>query len=109
MNSLKLVPLASIAIMFFLIFVENKYGEGHSSAGTTLRDGAASWKKIVIGWNDHIRYGGIFIFFLGSSFFSMQVRRQPGEESFLLLAVAGVGVLIFFIALGLRIYVARSD
>lgn len=109
MNPVMLVPLATMAIMFCLIFVENKYGEGHSTAKITVRDDAAWWKKIVVAWNTHIRYGGIAIFFLGSAFFSMQIRRMPGEESFLLLAVAGVGVFIFFIALVLRSYVARSD
>jgi hypothetical protein len=110
MTLVKLIPLLTMALLFGVIVAENRFGyRSPSSARVVLRDGAAQWKRAAVKWNDHIRYGGMFLFWGGSSAFAVQVRRQPGEESLLLLGVAGVGVLLYLIALGWRVYVTKSD
>ena len=110
MSFVKLIPLLTMALLFGVIVAESKFGyRSPSSARIVLRVGAAVWKKKFVEWNDHLRYGGMFLFWIGSSAFAMQVRRQPGEENLLLLGVAGIGALLYLVALGWRVYVTESD
>lgn len=110
MTEVKLIALFTLAILFGALFTESKFGlQSPRSAGIQLRADTAEWKKTLVRWHDHIKYGGLFLLWLGSCAFAIQVRRQPGEHSFVLLAVAASGIAVYLIAVAWRLYVGESD
>lgn len=110
MNILKWVVLCNLVLLFVMLVVEARFGDrslGRSKR--VLNDDATFLGKLVGGWNRHVRFACIFVFGFGSAVFANQVRYQRGEESLLLLWIAGGGFVLYFVALGLRGYFARSN
>jgi hypothetical protein len=110
MDFVVFIPWLTFALLIGVLVLENKFGfRSPRTEGVVLRAAAPWWKKALVKWNDHFRYCGIFLFWIASNAFAVQARRAPGEETFLLLGVAGLGVVIYLVPVMWRTYVTRSD
>jgi hypothetical protein len=110
MNVIKVIPLMTLVLLFGLLVAENKLGyQSPQRKGIKLCADVAGWKKVLVLWNDHVRYGGLFLLWFGSNAFALQVRRQPGEESVVFLGVAALGIVMYMVAFSWPVYVRKSD
>ena len=96
MQVVTLIPFITLAALFGLLVLENRLGyRSPHIVGVTVKTTAVWWKKALVRWNNHIRYGGLFLFWLGSNAFAIQLRRDPDNLHFAVLGIAGIGVLVY--------------
>jgi hypothetical protein len=106
----KLALLIGLAAMYGLIAVDNRFGyRSPQSVGVTVEETAALWRKVLVRWNDHVRYGGLFLFAMGLSAFGVLVRRNPSSSKLVPIVIAGIGVLIYAYGLAWRWFVTVRD
>ena len=108
MRQAQMIPWLTLVLLYFLIVLERKL-ELHLFKLNYEVPATASWfKRFFARRSDHIRYGALFIFWLAANVFAMQIRRQPGEEWFFLLAIAAGGLLVYFVAAVLIISLVKT-
>ena len=112
----KLVLATGVAVLLMIsigaavVFVENRFGcRSPQSLSVTIDEAAVWWKKVLVRWNDHVRYSGIFLSWLGLCAFLNMVRRQPTDSRLVPVAIAGIGVLIYAWGLAWRWFVTVRD
>lgn len=109
MRLVQLIPVLTLALFCLLIFAEGVLKKRLFESRYEVPDTAPWWKRVIAKRNEQIRHGALFVFLVAANAFAMQVRRQPGHEWFLLLAIAGSGLLFYFVVAVLMSIMLKTD
>jgi len=92
----RLVLAIGLVVMFGLVVADNRIGYRDPQwAGVTVNATAAWWKKVLVRWNDHVRFGGLLIFSLGMSADAVLVRHHQPDIYPVPMVIAGIGLLLY--------------